>query len=93
MTAITVYAPMDRELMAQVVREPRYKRIATIPHVAWPTVGILVGGYAMWIGSSILYLQGRLPYLLAFLIAGFGIFWTFTPLHDAVHRSLSRHRG
>lgn len=92
MPAITVYDTADKELMAQVVRQPRYSDIARIPEVTWPTIGILLGGYTMWIDSSVLYLQGRLPYQLAFLIGGFGIFWCFTPLHDAVHRSASRNR-
>jgi fatty acid desaturase len=60
-----------------------------VPVLAWPTLGIFVGGYALWLVSSALYLAGVLPWWASVPLNAIASFVLFTVAHDAAHHSLS----
>jgi fatty acid desaturase len=63
------------------------------PRLAWPTVGVLVGGIAVWAGSTALALAGLWPYPLSVAVNTLATFALFTPLHEACHRTISTSEG
>ena len=81
-----------REVTSQIVHDPRYKKIAALPLVSWEQVAVIVTVYAAFALSTLAWVYGYLPALVAMLINGVAIYASFTPLHDATHRSLSRNR-
>lgn len=80
------------ELMEQVARDPRFRTLTTIPFLALPTALVLVAAYLLYGISIALYLVGA-PYVLVLILGGIAVYWSFTPLHDSVHRAVSRHPG
>lgn len=79
----------QRQIIHEVKRTPELALSFTVPVVAWPTIAILFisfGGFAL---STYALLSGYLSPLVTIPISGFFIFWSFTPLHEAVHRNLS----
>ena len=63
-----------------------------IPTVAWPTIALLIGVYALFAGSTGLALTGHIPVWLAAALNTIAAFAAFTPMHDAAHRSVGRKR-
>jgi ring-1,2-phenylacetyl-CoA epoxidase subunit PaaE len=59
------------------------------PRLAWPTVGVLVGGVGAWVGSTALALSDAWPWPLSVLVNTLAAFALFTVTHDACHRSIS----
>lgn len=68
------------------------KALQTKPDVAWPTVALFFGGWAVvaFIGYHSL-LTGQWPLLPSAVAAGIVGYFLFSPIHDAIHRSVSRH--
>lgn len=58
------------------------------PPIAWPTVALALVGVGAWLGGAWAGHTRRVPSGLASLICAVGIFLSFTPMHDAVHRAL-----
>lgn len=69
---------------AQLLRAPR---------VAWPTILLALGVVTGWLAVVILSIQGVLPPALGVVTATVIAYVAFTPMHDASHRSVARHRG
>ena len=62
------------------------------PDVAWPTLALFITGWAYTLVIGYLTLQAHvLPYLTGGVLAGIGGYFLFSPIHDALHRSVSRH--
>lgn len=80
------------ELMEQVARDPRFRALTTIPLLAPPTALVLLAAYLLYGTSIALYFAGA-PYLLVLPLGAIAVYWSFTPLHDSVHRAVSRHPG
>lgn len=78
-----------REVLEQVVRDPRAKVLTTIPVFSLVTIGLLLFAYGLFFGSTYMYLQGELSVVPMFIINGMAIYVAFTPLHDATHRTAS----
>jgi vanillate O-demethylase ferredoxin subunit len=68
---------------------PKLTDAFTMPVVAWPTILIYFVSFAGFGLSSYAFLTGLLSAFLTVPISAFFIFWSFTPLHEAVHRNLS----
>ncbi|MFZ5723493.1 MAG: fatty acid desaturase [Pseudomonadota bacterium] len=68
------------------------RALQTKPDVAWPTVALFTGGWIVVIllGALTLYLHW-LPVLTGAVLAGITGYFLFSPIHDALHRSVSRH--
>jgi beta-carotene hydroxylase len=63
------------------------------PKVAWPTLGLLALALLLSALGLALGVSGALPWPLAALLCAVGAYLSFTPLHEAAHRSLSRPRA
>ncbi|HZE67246.1 MAG TPA: fatty acid desaturase [Sporichthyaceae bacterium] len=82
--------PSVRQVLAQMVRDPRYPGIARKPLLSPAHIGLVVGVYTAFGLASWGYLSGTIPFLLMLLINQAAIYASFTVLHDAVHGSVSR---
>lgn len=60
------------------------------PRVAWPTLGVFAGACALWLLSLWGAASGRAPASLTVPMAALAAYVAFTPLHEAVHRAVSR---
>ena len=59
-----------REVLEQVVREPRFRELTTIPTFAPQAIGLvlfMLGGFAL---STYLYMQGQIHWSIATIING-----------------------
>lgn len=60
-----------------------------VPALSVPAAGLAVGGVALWVGSTLAALGGRLARPVAVLLNAFASYMLFTVAHDASHGSLS----
>jgi ferredoxin-NADP reductase/fatty acid desaturase len=86
------FSTNTREVLEQIVHEPRFKSLTTIP--LWAPAQILLMGvsYLILYLSTAAFIEGSLPVIAMIAINGVMIFACFTPLHDATHRTVSRNR-
>lgn len=61
-----------------------------MPGVAWPTLALAVLCVGVWTSAFVLGSKGTHPTGLLVFVAFAAIFASFTPFHDATHRSVSR---
>lgn len=81
-----------REVLEQVVREPRFRELTTIPTFAPQSIGLvlfMLTGFAI---STYLYMNGQIHWGLATAVNGLMAYTSFTILHDATHRAVSGNR-
>jgi ring-1,2-phenylacetyl-CoA epoxidase subunit PaaE len=57
--------------------------------VAWPTVALLAGALAVWIGSTVLAVTGTWPWPVSVPLNAIASFVLFTVSHDAAHNAVS----
>lgn len=86
------FATSTKEVLEQIVREPRFRSLTTIPLIAPMEIGLIVGAFTLFGISSALYLDGALPFPVMLLLNSFAVYASFTPLHDATHRTVSSNR-
>ena len=86
------FAAGTREVLEQVVREPRFRALTTLPVFAWQEIALILGAYLLFGVGTWAWLQGYLPLPAMWLVNGFAIYVSFTPLHDATHRTVSSNR-
>ncbi|MCD2195873.1 fatty acid desaturase [Actinomycetospora endophytica] len=60
-----------------------------VPKLSLPAAGLLVGGLALWVGSTAMALAKRWPWPVSTLLNAFASYMLFTVAHDAGHGSLS----
>ena len=77
-------------IINQIRNAPELTQSFDMPTIAWPTIIILFVSYIGFGLSSYALLSGLLSPFITVPISAFCIFWSFTPLHEAVHRSLSK---
>lgn len=65
----------------------------TAPHVAWPTVLLAGSCLATVAGSVTLLALGAVPWPVALAASTVACFAGFTPVHEAAHHNVSRHRA
>jgi vanillate O-demethylase ferredoxin subunit len=82
-------AKQQRALISEIKGDPELAEAFTMPTVAWPTIAILLISFAGFGMSTYAYLTGALSPFITIPLSGFFVFWSFTPLHEAVHRNLS----
>ncbi|MCG8416407.1 MAG: fatty acid desaturase [Proteobacteria bacterium] len=87
------FSASTREVLEQVVREPRFRELTTIPLIAPMQIGLIALAYSAFFASTYSYLQGSLNIFVMLTINGVAIYIAFTPLHDATHRTVSRSRA
>lgn len=86
------FTASTRELLEQLVRDPRFRPLTTIPVLAMPEIGLILLAFTLFAAASAGYLHGVLPWPAMLLVNATAIYFSFTPLHDATHRSLSGNR-
>jgi len=86
------FNPPTREILEQVVREPRFKQLTRLPVWAPMEIALGVGAFSLFYLGTSLYLAGHINFLVMLLINSVAVYASFTPLHDATHRSVSSHR-
>jgi fatty acid desaturase len=79
----------QREIIHHIRTTPELDDCFGAPFLAWPTVGVVLFAYAGFILSSYALLSGLLSPFITIPISAFFVFWSFTPLHEAVHRNVS----
>ncbi|MFK7915868.1 MAG: hypothetical protein AB8B93_18290, partial [Pseudomonadales bacterium] len=86
------FATSTKQVLEQVVREPRFRALTTIPTIAPMEIGLVFAAFALFGLSSSLYLSSSIPWLAMAAMNSFAIYASFTPLHDATHRTASGNR-
>lgn len=86
------FTTSTKEVLEQVVREPRFRALTTIPTIAPMEIGLILAAFVLFGLSSSLYLSGSIPWLVMVALSSFAIYTSFTPLHDATHRTVSSNR-
>lgn len=81
-----------REVLEQIVREPRFQELTKLPVFAPMEIALAVTAFTAFFTGSWLYLAGEINFLLMLLINSIAIYASFTPLHDATHRAVSSNR-
>lgn len=81
--------PAVREVLAQLVSDPRYPEVTRAPVVSLFEVGLVVLAYSGCALGALGYLNGQFPLFVAMPLIALSVYVSFTPLHDAVHRSAS----
>ena len=54
------FSASTREVLEQVVREPRFRELTTIPLIAPMQIGLIALAYSAFFASTYSYLQGSL---------------------------------
>jgi len=62
----------------------------TLPEVAWPTIGLFFGAFAVLLVSVVGYFAGTLPAAVVVALNAVVSFVMFTVLHDASHHTIGR---
>lgn len=82
--ASTAFTPEEHALL---------RSLQAKPDVAWPTMILFIVGWAYTLAIGYLTLQAHmLPVLTGGVLAGIGGYFLFSPIHDALHRSVSKHQ-
>ena len=79
----------QRALISEIKRDTELTEAFAMPTLAWPTIVILLISFTGFGLSTYAYLMGLLSPLITVPLSSFFVFWSFTPLHEAVHRNLS----
>lgn len=86
------FSTTTQEVLEQVVREPRFRELTKLPLFAPMEIGLGLGAFALFSLGTWLYLSGRIPFAVMLALNSFAVYASFTPLHDATHRTVSRNR-
>ena len=79
----------QRELIKTIRSTPELANSFKVPLLALPTIIVFVVSFLGLGLSTYALLAGLLSPFITIPISGFFVFWSFTPLHEAVHRNLS----
>ncbi len=82
--------PSVRQVLGKIVTDPAYRALARKRLIPWPHIAVVALAYGVFIGSTWAYLAGSIPFLVMLLLNQFAIYASFTPMHDAMHKSVSR---
>lgn len=80
-----------REVINQVINDPDYKEISSVPLFSILQIGLIILAYALVL-SGIYFASIGGSLWITYPIIIFGTFVAFTPLHDATHRAVSSHK-
>ncbi|MCR9159857.1 MAG: fatty acid desaturase [Nannocystaceae bacterium] len=86
--AITANAAA-RDVLSRITEDPRLRALEALPVIPPVNLGLALGVWAVFLGSSAAYLQGWLPLPVTIVLSAIAIYASFTPLHDATHRAVS----
>lgn len=78
---------MSRDVL--INNDEAFKALKQVPFIAWPTFILLLIGLSAVGFSWYACLNGLLPLWAGMIINGLAMYTLFSPVHDALHRSLS----
>lgn len=81
--------PAAREVLNQVVKDPRYAEVMRIPFLAWQQFALVLLSLGMFGLATWGYLTGQVPLWVAMPVNLLAVYLAFTPLHDASHQAVS----
>jgi len=82
-----------REVLEQVIREPRFQALTKLPLFAPMEILLGLGAFGLFFTGTWLYVTNTINIWLMLLMNSIAIYASFTPLHDATHRSVSSNRA
>ncbi len=82
-------AQEQREIISQMRKIPSLADVFGAPTMAWPTIVVLLVSFGGFGATAYALLTGLLSPFITVPLGAFFVFWSFTPLHEAVHRNLS----
>ena len=82
-------AKQQRELIRDIKRTPDLAHAFSVPKMAWPTIAVLFISFIGFALSCYTMIVGLFSPFITVPVGAFFVFWSFTPLHEAVHRNLS----
>ncbi|WP_224244225.1 fatty acid desaturase [Hyalangium gracile] len=68
----------------------RATNLFAAPRIAWPTLAVFASSCALWLLALWGAASSRAPAMLTVPMAALAAYTAFTPLHEAVHRSIAR---
>ena len=80
-----------REVINQVVNDPHYRSVSTVPLISYVQLGLLFFTLSLIFGGIYLAFIGVTLWIV-YPILIFGFYTSFTTLHDATHRALSSNK-
>ncbi|OUU60713.1 MAG: hypothetical protein CBC21_00170, partial [Proteobacteria bacterium TMED61] len=80
----------QRKIIKAVRNEPALAEVFKVPILSLPTSLLFVVFYVGFGATTYMYLQGAISWPLVIVANAIFIYISFTPFHEAVHRSLSR---
>jgi len=80
-----------REVINQVVNDPQYRSVSTIPLISFVQLGLLFFTLSLIFGGIYLASVG-VSLWIVYPILIFGFYTSFTTLHDATHRAISSNK-
>lgn len=83
--------PQAREVLNQIVLDPRYAQVMRVPTFSFPQIALAVISLGMFALATIAALDGTIPVWAAMVLNFVAVYLAFTPLHDASHRAVSTH--
>jgi ferredoxin-NADP reductase/fatty acid desaturase len=81
--------PEMRDVLNQVVKDPRYAEVMRVPVFSVPQVALVFLALGLFGLATWGYMAGQIPIWLAMLANLISVYIAFTPLHDASHRAVS----
>lgn len=79
----------QRALIADIKGQSDLVNAFKVPPLAWPTMLVLLISFVGFALSTYAFVTDLLIPFITVPLSGFLVFWSFTPLHEAVHRNLS----
>lgn len=79
----------QRQLIRDIKAEPELAESFSVPFLAWPTMAVYFISFIGFGLSTYAFVIGLLSPFITVPLSSFFVFWSFTPLHEAVHRNLS----
>lgn len=80
-----------REVINQVVKDPQYKSVSSVPLISVPQISLFLLSLSLFLGGIYLASTG-VSLWIVYPILIFGIYTAFTILHDATHKALSSNK-
>jgi ferredoxin-NADP reductase/fatty acid desaturase len=84
-----MFSSSTRDVLTQVVRDPSYRKLASLPTFAWQTITLLLASYTLFGLATYMFIIETIHWSLALCINWIAAYMAFTVLHDATHRSCS----
>jgi len=78
-----------REVINQVVNDPEYKKVSSVPVWSIHQISIISLAYLVPVSLVLAHIYWGLPLIVAYPIMAIFIYAAFTPLHDCTHRAIS----